>query len=433
MNRNSIAKLKARQVLDSKGRPVIEVDVITEGGMVGRAGASTGTSVGKNESFVLRDNNPNCFNGLSVYKAIENVEKKIAPALIGMDATNIESVDRRMIDLDGTHYKSNLGGNAIYACSVAAARAGAACKGIPLYQFLATDEIKTIYTPAYNMINGGKYGEIMLAFQEFIVIPKGVSTVTEGYRIGVEIFMRLGEIIKKYQGGKPAVMGNYSGYGAPTDDPFELFDMLKYTAASLGYQDKYCFAMDCAASEIYDEEKNAYMYRGRYSSREELISLLAKLTERYHIGFIEDALQEEDFEGFKIANQSIKCNIIGDDFLCSSIDRAKKAIEIGAAAGMILKPNQVGTITEALETVKFMKENNMLVVASGRAGGVLDDPNAELAIAVGAPLMKTGAPRSGERTLFTNTALRIEEELEGKARMYDVTTIPGFCRKTAND
>lgn len=430
MDGSRIARLKARQVLDSKGRPVIEVDVITEGGVMGRAGASTGTSVGKNESFVLRDNDPNCFNGLSVYKAIENVEKKIAPALIGMDVTNIESIDRRMIELDGTRYKSNLGGNAIYACSVAAARAGAACKGIPLYQFLATDEIKTIYTPAYNMINGGKYGEVTLAFQEFIVIPKGVSTVTEGYRIGVEIFMRLGEIIKKYQGGKPAVMGNYSGYGAPTDDPFELFDMLEYAASSLGYQDKYCFAMDCAASEIYDEEKNAYMYRGKYISREELISLLVKLEGRYHIGFIEDALQEEDFEGFKIANQSIKCNIIGDDFLCSSIDRARKAIEIGAASGMILKPNQVGTLTEALETVKYMKENNMLVVASGRAGGVLDDPNAELAVAVGAPLMKTGAPRSGERTLFTNTALRIEEELQGKARMYDVTTLPRFCRKS---
>lgn len=421
--KNKISKLKARQVLDSKGRPVIEVDVLTEDGFMGRAGASTGTSVGQNESFVLRDNDPKCFNGLSVYKAIENVEKKIAPALIGMDVTDNKAIDEKLIEIDGTEHKSNLGGNTIYACSVAAARAGAASLNIPLYRFLSLGEIKSIYTPSYNMINGGTYNGKTFSFQELIVIPKGVSTVAEGVRIGVEIFMQLGEVIKRNQNGKPATMGNYSGYGAPTEDIFELFDMITYAAKQLGYENNFFFSMDCASSEIYDSEKDAYLYCGEYKSRGELIDLLSKVTKKYPMLFIEDLLHEEDFEGYKYAAGKINARLIGDDFLCTNINRVKKAFGMGAIQGMILKPNQVGTLTEALDTVKFLKENNMLVIASGRAGGVLDDPIAELAVAVGAPLMKTGAPRSGERTSFTNYALRVEEELGGKAKMFDVSTI----------
>lgn len=427
-NGRKIVKLKARQVLDSKGRPVAEVDVIIESGVIGRAGASTGTSVGKNESFVLRDGDPSLFSGLSVFKAIKNIETVIAPALIGMDVTEQEKIDRTMIEIDGTRYKTRLGGNAIYAVSVAAARAAAAAVNQPLYQYMAFDEIKHIFAPAYNMINSGTYGDNTLAFQEFIVIPRGVSTVFDGVRIGVEIFYKLGEIIKKHQSGRPPIMGNYCGYGAPSEDPFELFDMMTEAAAQLGYKGKYCFSLDCASSEIYNEQEDAYLYRGKYISRNELISLLAKLANKYPIGFIEDALHEEDFEGFKLANEQINAVIIGDDFLCSSFDRAKKAVEMGAAKGMILKPNQAGTLTEALETVKFMKEHNLLIVASGRAGGVLDDPIAELAVALGVPILKVGAPRSGERTISNNFALRTEEELNGKTTMFDITTLPGFKR-----
>lgn len=425
-NGNEIAKIKARQVLDSKGRPVVEVDVVTRNGLMGRAGASTGTSVGKHESFVLRDGDPSCFGGLSVHKAISNVENRIAPALIGMDATDPVAIDRRMIELDGTRYKTNLGGNAIFACSVAATRAGAACRGEPLYRFLAQEEIRTIFTPAYNMINGGTYEGKTLAFQEFLVIPKGVPTVRDGVRIGVEVFMRLGETIRKRRNGKPPVMGNYSGYAAPSDDPFEIFDMLEETVDSLGYRNQCCFAMDCAASEFYDEKEDCYRLGEKRLSRDELIALLSELARRYPIGFIEDPLQEEDFEGFRVAAEKTGALLVGDDFICSSIDRATRAVEMKAVHGMIFKPNQAGTLTEALETARFMKEKELLVVASGRAGGVLDDPNAELAVAIGAPMMKTGAPRSGERVSFSNAALRMEEELGNTVKMFDVTRLLKF-------
>lgn len=428
---SKIVDVKARQVLDSKGRPVVEVDIVTESGKVGRAGASTGTSVGANESFVLRDKDPNVFGGLSVYKAVENIRNEIRPALIGMDATDQKAIDDRLIELDGTDRFVRLGGNAVYACSCAAARTGAAVEGKPLYRYLALGDAKTIYTPAYNMINGGTYGNYTFPIQECIVMPRNVTSFREGAQIGVEVFMRLGDIIRKHQGGKAPVMGNYCGYGAPTDDVFELFGMITEAVDSLGYRDHVWYSMDCAASEFYDEEKGAYLYRGKYISKYELIDIYAKLAKEFPIGFIEDALQEEDFEGFAEANKKIDAILIGDDFLCTNINRVKKAVSMGCINGMIMKPNQVGTLSKAIEAVKYLKEHQMLVVGSGRAGGVLDDPVAELAIAVGAPIMKTGAPRSGERTIFTNIGLRAEEEIGEGAGIAMVSKIPGFVRPHA--
>lgn len=429
MSKNQIKDVKARQVLDSKGRPVVEVDIITEDNHMGRAGASTGTSVGANESYVLRDKNPKVYGGLSVYKAVENIRTEIRTALIGMDATNQTEIDNRLIELDGTDGFSRLGGNAVYACSCAAARTGAAVEGKPLYKYLALGEANRIYTPAYNMINGGTYGEYTFPIQECIVMPRNVSSFAEGARIGVEVFMRLGEIIRKHQGGRAPVMGNYCGYGAPSDDVFELFGLITEAVDSLGYRDYVWYSMDCAASEFYDEEKDAYLYQGKYLTKNELIDIYTKLTNEFPIGFIEDALQEEDFEGFAEASRRINATLIGDDFLCTNINRVKKAVSMNSIKGMIMKPNQVGTLTKAIEAIQYLKEHQMLIVGSGRAGGVLDDPVAELAIAVGAPIMKTGAPRSGERTVFTNIGLRAEEELGEGSGIAKVSEIPGFIRR----
>lgn len=428
MDRKNIIKtVTARQVFDSKGRPVVEAEVITETGIVGRSGASTGTSVGANESYVLRDGDAALFKGLSVFKAVENVKNKIAPVLEGMDVLDQRAIDQAMIDLDGTRYKTNLGGNAIYAVSCAAARAASLVSGKEFWEYFADKKPERIFAPAYNMVNGGTYGDKTLDFQEFLVIPTNVNTFYEGSRIGVEIFYEMGEVIKRHT-GKPAVMGNYSGYGAPSEDPFEIFDMLTEAVNELGYQDKVIFSLDCAASELYDKEKDAYKFKGEYISRSELIDILAKLSDKYPIGFIEDPLQEEDFEGYAKAGKDINAVLIGDDFICSSVDRAEKAISMNAVRGMILKPNQAGTLSEAIDAVSLMKSKGMLVVASGRAGGVYEDPNAELAIALGLPLMKTGAPRSGERVAFTNTGLRVEEKLTGKRTMADPLSIAGFER-----
>lgn len=410
MQGNKINAVKARQVLDSKGRPVVEVDIVTEGGHLGRAGASTGSSVGANESFVLRDNDPKCFGGMSVYKAVDNVNRIIAPALIGMDVQDQAGIDNKMIALDGTRYKTNLGGNAIFATSAAAAYAAAAFNQKPLFQNVAQHPIQYMFSLSSNVVNGGTYGDKTLAFQEFMVLPHSVPSAQDAVRIIVEVFQHLGDVIKKYN-GKPAAMGNYSGYGAPSDDPFVVFEMLSQAVKDLGYEKNVAYAMDCASSEYYNAKEGAYEYRGELISRDKIISVLAELSNKYPIAFVEDALEEEDFEGFKMACEKINSVVIGDDFLCTSIDRAQKAVEMGAAKGMIFKPNQAGTITEAMETARYMIDKGLLVVPSGRAGGTLDSPDKELGLALGCYTVKSGAPRSGSRTANLNFAMRVEEEL----------------------
>lgn len=405
-----IKEIKARQVLDCKGRPVAEVDIITENGYLGRAGASTGSSVGANESFILRDGNPKVYDGLSVYKAIDNIKDVIAPAIIGMDVHNQEAIDRRMIELDGTRYKTNLGGNAIYAVSVAVCKAAAAANHRPIYENIAQKPIEYIMSPSANVINGGTYNGKTQAFQEFMILPYGVETVDQSIRMIVETFYELGKVIKKYNGGKP-VMGNYSGWGAPSDDPFVVMDIITEAVDNLGYSKNMAYAFDCASSEYYYKEKGLYIWRGEYVDRDFIINQLAGLANKYPVAFIEDALQEEDFEGFKLASNKINSVLVGDDFLCTSIDRAEKAVEMGAIRGMIFKPNQAGTLTEAIETAKYMIKKGLLVVPSGRAGGTLDSPEKEIAVALGAWITKTGAPRSGSRTNGFNFLLRASEEL----------------------
>lgn len=418
-----IKEVKARQVLDSKGRPVAEVDIITDDGHLGRAGASTGSSVGANESFVMRDGDPNLFGGLSVFKAIDNVKRVIAPAIIGMSVHDQEGIDRRMVELDGTRYKTNLGGNAIYATSVAVARASASASSKPIYLNMARKPIKYIYTPTSNVVNGGVYNGKTMAFQEFMVMPCNVDSVNDAVRIIVEVFNHLGNVIKAYTKETPPA-GNYSGWGAPSDDPFEVMDLIVRAVNDMGYSKNVVYSIDCASSEYYDAEKDAYLYRGKYVDRTEIIHVLAKLANKYPLAFVEDALQEEDFEGFRLASNSINSVIIGDDFLCTSLDRAKKAVEMGAARGMVFKPNQAGTITEALEAAAYISSQGMLVVPSGRAGGVLDSPEKEIGVAIGAWVSKSGAPRSGSRTAGLNFTMRTAEELN--LPMTNVMDLPIF-------
>ena len=407
---SKIKEVKARQVLDCKGRPVAEVDIITEKGVLGRAGASTGSSVGANESFVLRDGDPNVYGGLSVYHAIDNIRNVIAPAIIGMDVQDQTAIDETMIALDGTRYKTKLGGNAIYAVSVAAAKAAAAENGKQIYQNMARKPISYIMSPSANVINGGTYNGKTQAFQEFMILPHGVRTIEESVRMIVEVFYHLDEVIRKYNGGKPA-MGNYSGWGAPSDDPMQVLDIIAEAVNDLGFTDHMVYALDCASSEYYDAEKCLYRWRGDYVDRDFIIDQLAAISRKYPLAFVEDALQEEDFEGFKLASERINTVIVGDDFLCTSLDRAEKAVSMGAARGMIFKPNQAGTLTEALRTAKFMMDRGLLVIPSGRAGGTLDSPEKEIAVALGAWVTKTGAPRSGSRTNGFNFLLRTSEEL----------------------
>ncbi len=420
---SKIKEVKARQVLDCKGRPVAEVDIITEKGVLGRAGASTGSSVGANESFVLRDGDPNFWGGMSVMKAVENVNARIAPALVGLEVQDQEMIDRTMIELDGTRYKTNLGGNAIFSVSVAAAYAAAAENHKHIYQNVATKPISYIMSPSANVINGGTYNGKTMPWQEFMVLPHGMTDVNESIRIIVEIFYRLGQVLKEMNGGRPMV-GNYSGWAAFSDDPKEVMKVLSQVVADLGYTDKVVYAFDCASSEYYDEKRGMYLWRGDYVDRNFLIQELEDLTKTYPIAFVEDALYEEDFEGFKMASERLNTVVIGDDFLCTSLDRAKKAVEMGAARGMIFKPNQAGTVTEALETAKYMIDRGLLVVPSSRAGGTIDSPEKEFGLALGVWAVKTGAPREGTRVHGFNFLVHANYELN--VPMTDVTKLPIF-------
>ncbi len=422
MYNKKIKSVKARQVLDSKGRPVVEVDVMTEGGHLGRAGASTGSSVGKNESFVLRDNDPDNCGGLSVWKAVDNVNYIIAPEIIGMDVEDQAAIDKKMIELDGTKYKTNLGGNAIYATSAAVAYAAAAQNKKPLYQYVAKKPIEYMFSLAANVVNGGIYGKDVLAFQEFMIIPHSIDSAAESTRIIVEVFQRLERIIAKYNGF--VHMGNYSGYGAPSDDPFVVMEMIYEAVKSLGYEQNVVFGLDCASSEFFNVDKGLYEYRAGLVDSDELISVVSNLCEEFPIAFVEDILQEEDFEGYVVANQKINSVVIGDDFLCTSLDRATKAVEMGATRGMIFKPNQAGTITEALAAADYLIEHDMLVIPSGRAGGTLDSPDKEIGLALGCYCVKAGAPRSGSRTASYNFAIRTEEELN--IPMINIIELPIF-------
>lgn len=428
MNQNAIAKVKARQVLDSDGRPALEVDVITEGGTLGRSCAPTGNSVGKNESVVVRDGDPTLYGGKSVYKAVNNVESRIAPEIIGLDVTDQAVIDDMMVRLDPTPTKEILGGNAINAVSFAAARAGAACMGQPFYRYLAGDrELKATFMPAYNLINGGSYYGMTQPIQEFMVVPCNVDTFEGAVRVGVEMFYKLDELISRKMGVRKAAVGKYCGHGAFSSDPFEILEMMTEAAQSLGYSKHVCFGMDCAASEFYDEASGTYLWDGKKVEREAWIDVLARLSRTYPIGFIEDPLDEEDFEGFALARKSMDAAVIGDDFLCTNIHRAQKAYAMGAMDGMIVKPNQVGTLTETIEAIDFLHQKDQIMIASGRSGGPLDDPTTDLAVAFGGHMLKTGAPRSGERIVSINDGLHIAEELGGVAP-FDVLQLKGFSR-----
>lgn len=423
MSDGEIKSIRARQVLDCDGRPVLEAEIVTRCGATGCAGASTGTSVGSSEAFVLRDNNPGFYGGLSVCQAVRNVNEIIAPALVGMDVEEQAEIDRKMIELDGTKLKTKLGGNAIFAVSAAAAYAAADLRKKQLYQSLAKEQPRYLFAPASNVINGGKSGDIKQDFQEFMVVPKGISSVREAVRMVVEIFMYLPELIAKETKRAPD-FGSYSGHAAPDEDPFAVMDILEHAVKKLGYERYICYALDCAATGYYNPQEKAYLYRGKLRNRDEMISVLKKLSEKYSFAFMEDILEENDFEGFAAAKKQLNTIVVGDDLLCTGKERIKRALKTGSADGLIFKPNQAGTITEAVEAAQYAKAQGMIVIPSGRAGGVLDDPEKEIGLAFGYHMFKTGAPREGSRTADFNFMLRTAEKTS--LPMLDIEKLPAM-------
>ena len=409
-----ITEIKAREILDSKARPMVEVDIITADGVLGRGTSPCGTSTGSHEAFVLRDGGKR-YGGLGVQHAVHNVLDVISPVLKGRSVMDQKAIDELMIELDGTANKSRLGANAIYSVSIAVARAAAATLRVPLYRYLGGPDACMLPVPMFNMINGGSYAAAQLEIQEFHLIPTTAKRYSEALQMGVEVYAALGEVIKQRYGKDRLYIGVYAGYGVPTSDPGEVLELLLAAAEAAGYGGQCRVGLDCAASEFYDSATSQYHLGGKLLGREELISLLEGLARKYNLFMIEDPLDENDFEGFAEITHRIPVLINGDDFLVTNLQRLKRAVELGAANAMLLKPNQIGTISEATEAARYAQAHGYKVVGSGRAGGI-DDPVTDIAFAVGAQCVKYGAPRSGERIGMYNCLLRFEEELGSMAR-----------------
>jgi enolase len=408
-----IASVVARQLLDCKARPLVEVEITTDTGHVGRGASPTGTSVGVHEAFVLRDGDRAEYHGLSVHRAISAVTDEIAPVLVGAELDDPRSLDRIMIELDGTPDKHRLGGNAIYSTSVALLRAASAAAGMPTYTYvgalLGLKPPTTVPAPSFNMINGGRHGDIFQTFNEFLVVPYRADSIESAVEKGVSLFGVLGEVLAERYGRAPLVASSY-GYVAPSSDPHVVMEVLTEAVERAGCADVMAFALDCASSEVYDKSSQTYAFSGEQVTAEALIDYVRALSEEFPMMFVEDLLDGDDWDGFADAVQTIRRSIIlGDDLIVTNRDRLKRAVKMSAVDGFILKPNQVGTIAEALDCFEYASQNGILAIPSGRSGGVIDDVVMDLAVGLRAPFQKNGAPRSGERIEKLNFLLRAAE------------------------
>lgn len=408
----SIATIRAREVLDSRGNPTLEVEVTTRGGASGRAIVPSGASTGIYEAVELRDGGLR-YHGKGVLKAISSVES-IAKKLMGMDAGDQESIDRLMIELDGTQNKARLGGNAILGISLASAKAAAAEEGVRLYEHVGGGDAVLLPVPFFNVINGGQHAGNDLDFQEFMIAPLGAESFSEALRIGSEIYHCLKSQLKDRYGNTAINVGDEGGFSPPLSRPEEALDAVSGAIEEMGYSRTVSLAMDVAASNFYEE--GDYTVAGENMDTGEMIDLYKELVDAYPLVSIEDPLQEDDFEGFAEVTRRVPVQIVGDDLFVTTSSRLRRGIEMGACNALLWKVNQVGTLTEALEAANIASENGYKVMASHRSGDTEDPFIADLAVAIGCGQIKAGAPARGERTAKYNQLLRIEDWLGERAR-----------------
>lgn len=426
MRSTAIRMIQARQILDCKGKPMLEVDVLTEGGILGRASSPSGISAGAHEAFVLRDKNPEWFDGLSVFSAVEKVHSIISPALKGIDVFDQEKIDSILLELDGTEYKTNLGGNTTYSVSLACIKAAAKTLNLPLYEYMNPAPISTIPLPTFNCISGGSYQKGSMPFQEITIVPWKAESILEAVHIGYQVFSMTPKVIQEYQNGKPPKPGSLSGWQAPHVDPRVSFEIVKEAAARCGVEDKIAFAADCAATEFYDKSRSVYDFAGKELDTDGMIDYLFNLCQDFNFLYIEDPLEEDDWDGWQRANKKLnRTTLIGDDFTVTNLERLKKSYEMKACGGFIFKPNQVGTVTECFAAHQFADEHNMLTIPSIRAGGVNNDSIFDMAVAFGAPATKQGPPKNGERVYGINFLTRVAD-LNPQAIPYDFTPYAKF-------
>ena len=415
MDQFEIKKIKAREVLDCRGNPTIEVEVVTKAGVLGIAKVPSGRSTGRHEAFELRDGGKRYY-GKGVLKAVKNVNEIIAPALRGKDVTKQREIDELMIELDGTENKSKLGANAIVGVSLAVAKTAANTLGIPLYRYIGGMNAHILPVPVLDLIEGGKLAATSLNFQEHQVMPVGAKSFSEAIRMGLEVYYELGKILVEKYGKHSLNVGVEGGYTPPgMKDPREALELELKAIEELGYTNEFVLSLDCAATHLYNRDTGKYTLMGKELTREELIDFYEDLVSTYPIESIEDPLEEEDFEGFAELTRALNIQIVGDDLFVTNIKRLRKGIEMGAANALLLKVNQIGTLSEALDAAELAFRNGYGVQVSERSGQTEDTWLADLAVGLNAGQIKTGVTRS-ERTAKYNQLLRIEEELGGRAK-----------------
>jgi len=406
-----IEHIHAREILDSRGNPTVEVDVWTENGF-GRASVPSGASTGTNEALELRDKDKR-YLGKGVLKAVENVNTEIKEALVGMDIRDQREIDITMLELDGTDNKSRLGANAILGVSLSAARAAADSLGLPLYRYLGGTNSFSLPCPTMNVINGGKHAGNELAIQEFMIQPKGAKTYHDALRMGAETYHTLGNILIKKYGNSAVNVGYEGGYAPPLRNTTDALDALVDSMEETGYENEITIGLDSAASEFYKD--GAYRIDGITLTSGELLDFYAQLVDTYPILLIEDPFHEEAFDDFALLTEKLKDTIIiGDDLFVTNVNRLEHGIKMKAGNALLLKVNQIGTLSEAFDAAQLAQKNRYKVIVSHRSAETEDTTIADISVAIGAELIKTGAPARSERNAKYNQLLRIEEEL-GKA------------------
>ena len=410
-----IEAIAAREILDSRGRPTIEAEVLLESGALGLAQVPSGASTGSFEAHELRDDDPQRYGGKGVLKAVRNVHEKIVPVLQGMNAFDQASIDLAMIDRDGTANKRELGANAILAVSLATAKAAAADLGLPLYRYLGGPMANVLPVPMMNVINGGSHADNNVDFQEFMIFPIGADSFKEGLRWGAEVFAALGKALheRKLLTG----VGDEGGYAPNLGSNQEALDILIESIERAGYKpgSQVALAMDVAASEFYKDGQ--YIYDGSAHSPAEMVDFLASLVDRYPIISIEDGLHEEDWDNWKLLTDKLgaRIQLVGDDLMVTNPIRLQKAIDLGIANSILIKLNQIGSLTETLQTIALATRHGYRSVISHRSGETEDTTIADLAVATNAGQIKTGSLSRSERVAKYNRLLRIEEELGDRA------------------
>ncbi len=416
MDYTTIVEIRGREVIDSRGNPTVEVDVHLEGGAIGRASVPSGASTGENEAVELRDGDKARFLGKGVLQAVENVNARLAPALLGYDATEQASIDAAMLALDGTSTQKELGANAILGVSLAVAKAAAIQLGVPLYKYLGGPNAKVLPVPMMNIINGGAHSDAPIDFQEFMIMPIGAPTFREAIRYGAEVFHSLKKVL--HDRGLSTAVGDEGGFAPTLKSADDALSVIALAIEKAGYKlgIDIAIALDAASSEFFDKDKNAYVFKKSdksVKSAEELVAYYAELQKNYPIISIEDGCAENDWAGWKVLTDRLgkTTQIVGDDLFVTNTEFLAKGIKLGVANSILVKVNQIGTLTETFDAVEMAKENAYTAVLSHRSGETEDATIADIAVATNCGQIKTGSMSRSDRIAKYNQLLRIEEEL----------------------